>query len=603
MHNLSTFVMATEAPPKIAEAVSASQRKSPWQECFAATSNNSNIITTIKIAPKRGHLSSWLILIIAMLCSSLPATNAFQSIHTTSSRLATTTTATTTFTSSRSPALSAHNGIDLNQLDRDLKKCSTGTAARRVLASALLSPPDNAPSTTTTTTTTKALYQSISIPPDASQKGLSDGDLAIMTRIRNTRYSILELIDLNGNSDADRASLAVLSVFCGSTLSALVAQENLPGPEILRFLVVWLFSFAPFVLVGYGIADASQWQALLVTIQRTVFPVYRQRMLQHEAGHVLMSHLLGFPIEAYEANAVKNAVTFYPFGTDVNAGADRARLLGFDKGVERPEEQQPVIRAETKAPFFSPEGRGSSTLREQSVFRQEALSKKTNYTAFLTLDNTLDKTMEPRESWPYRGFDDATLDQLTVISVAGVCAEILAFGNAEGGLADFNQLKQLLLAKQRTADDDDAPLTEREVDNRIRYALGFTMAQLRRHLGALDALVEVMARDGSIAECVYAIETCPNVSGNDGIVVVDDYEQKRKEKFATNNPLVILLERILIGEPKTADMEEDRFIEGKGGGYKKSKEPLLTGDDPLYLALGIASLFLLWASSGGLSLH
>ena len=210
--------------------------------------------------------------------------------------------------------------------------------------------------------------------------------------------------------------------------------------------------------------------------------------------------------------------------------------------------------------------------------------------------------MEPRESWPYRGFDDKTLDQLTVISVAGVCAEILAFGNAEGGLADFNQLKQLLLAKQRDSVDDE-PMTEREVDNRIRYALGFTMAQLRRHLGALDALADVMERGGSIAECVYAMETCPNVSGNDGIVMVDDYEQIRKKKFVNTNPLVTLLERALIGEPKTADMEEDRFIEGKGGGYKKNKEPLLTGDDPLYLAMGIATVFLLWASSGGLSLH
>ena len=439
------------------------------------------------------------------------------------------------------------------------------------------------------------LYQSITIPPDVSHKGLSDGDLAIMTRIRNNRYSILELIDLNGNKDADRASLAVLAVFIGSTLSALTANQNLPGPEILRFVVVWVFSFAPLVLVGYGIVTPSELQALLVKIQRTIFPVYRQRMLQHEAGHLLMSHLLGFPIERYEANAVKNAVTFYPFGNDVDAGPDRARMLGFDKGVDREEAAEGggdrvPGRADFNAPFFSPEGRGSKTLQEQSVFRrEEGISQKTNYTAFLTI-NKSDKTMEPRESWPYRGFDDKTLDQLTVISVAGVCAEILAFGNAEGGLADFNQLKQLLLAKQRDSVDDE-PMTEREVDNRIRYALGFTMAQLRRHLGALDALADVMERGGSIAECVYAMEICPNVSGNDGIVMVDDYEQIRKKKFVNPNPLVTLLERALIGEPKTADMEEDRFIEGKGGGYKKNKEPLLTGDDPLYLAMGIATFF------------
>jgi hypothetical protein len=32
------------------------------------------------------------------------------------------------------------------------------------------------------------------------------------------------------------------------------------------------------------------------------------------------------------------------------------------------------------------------------------------------------------------------------------------------------------------------------------------MSQLR-HLGALDALVSVMERDGSVAECVLAIES------------------------------------------------------------------------------------------------
>ena len=65
---------------------------------------------------------------------------------------------------------------------------------------------------------------------------------------------------------------------------------------------------------------------------------------------------------------------------------------------------------------------------------------------------------------------------------------------------------------------------------------------------------------------------------------------------------MVLLERVLLGEPKTADKKDDRFVEGKGGGYKK-QQYLLTGDDPLYLALGIATVFLLWASSGGLSLH
>eukprot|EP00529_Nitzschia_sp_RCC80_P041063 CAMPEP_0113499178 /NCGR_PEP_ID=MMETSP0014_2-20120614/31600_1 /TAXON_ID=2857 /ORGANISM="Nitzschia sp." /LENGTH=48 /DNA_ID=CAMNT_0000393317 /DNA_START=1 /DNA_END=147 /DNA_ORIENTATION=- /assembly_acc=CAM_ASM_000159 len=48
------------------------------------------------------------------------------------------------------------------------------------------------------------------------------------------------------------------------------------------------------------------------------------------------------------------------------------------------------------------------------------------------------------------------------------------------------------------------------------------------------------------------------------------------------------------------------MVEGPGGGFRRKslKNRLqLSGDDPLYVALGIAFLFLAWASSGGLSLH
>ena len=298
----------------------------------------------------------------------------------------------------------------LKQLDR----CETGTAARSVLDQALGG--------------SGALYGSISIPPGASDRGISDGDLAIQTKVRNKKFGIFELIDLNGDRDADRASAGVLGVFLASSLSAIVANENLPGPEIFRFLVVWVFSFTPFALVGYGIATPDKLQALLVSIQRELFPTYRKRMIQHEAGHFLMAHLLGFPIKGYSVNAVKNAVEFYPLN-DPDVGLDRARQLGFDRPSSRPVEDL-AVPPEESAPYFSKEGRGASLVEEQSVFR-----KSKNYTdnPFLKLPSQ----NEPKNSWPFRGFDHRTVDKLAVVSVAGVCAEIMAFGNAEGGVADF----------------------------------------------------------------------------------------------------------------------------------------------------------------------
>jgi len=237
-------------------------------------------------------------------------------------------------------------------------------------------------------------------------------------------------------------------------------------------------------------------------------------------------------------------------------------------------------------PYYSKDGAGGSIMETQSVFRNAK-----NYTdnPFLRLSSK----DEPRESWPFRGFNHQTVDQLSVISVAGVCAEILAFGNAEGGVADFSQLRQIFASAE-------PELAERDMENRIRYSLCYTMTQLRLHLGALDSLAEVMARDGSVSECVAAMETCDNVSGVDGIF--GDYELRRRKEFKSIGTGII--EKLFLGE-KNADTEEDRMIEGKGGGYRKAKEPLIriTGDDPLYLALGISFFFLAWASSGNLSLH
>ncbi|KAL3942584.1 MAG: hypothetical protein SGBAC_003254 [Bacillariaceae sp.] len=457
---------------------------------------------------------------------------------------------------------------DIEALKR-LDDCTSGSAAKALLENF---------------TGDDCLYSSISIPPGASDRGISDGDLAIQTKIRNKKYGIFDLIDLNGNRDADRASAGVLGVFLASSLSAIAANQNLPGPEIFRFVVVWVLSFAPLALVGYGIATPDNLQALLVSIQRELFPTYRKRMIQHEAGHFLMSHLLGFPIKSYSANAVKNAVEFYPL-SEKDAGLQRAKQLGFDKPLNQRVEDFFEPPSES-VPYYSKDGSGGSIMDTQSVFRNAK-----NYTdnPFLRLSSQ----DEPKESWPFRGFNHQTIDQLAAISVAGVCAEILAFGNAEGGVADFSQLRSIFSSAE-------PELTEREMENRIRYSVGYSMTQLRLHLGALDRLSEVMSRGGSVSECVAAIETCDNVSGADGIF--GDYELRRRKEF--KNIGTGIIEKLFLGE-KNADTEEDRLIEGKGGGYRKRKEPLIriSGDDPLYIALGISCLFVAWATNGGLSLH
>mmetsp|Transcript_8713 Transcript_8713/g.18221 ORF Transcript_8713/g.18221 Transcript_8713/m.18221 type:complete len:332 (-) Transcript_8713:770-1765(-) len=234
------------------------------------------------------------------------------------------------------------------KLLRQLDSCESGTSAFRLLERALFLNEDDE-------TAKRPLFGSISIPAGLSDRTISDGDLAIQTKVRNKKYGIFDLVDTNGDRDADRAAAAVFGVFVASSLSAIVVNENLPGPEILRFVVVWILSFAPLGLVGFGIGSTEKLQAFLVTVQRQIFPVYRKRMVQHEAGHFLMAHLLGYPIAGYSTNAVKNAVEFFPLN-DKDVGKDKAQMLGFDRQTSRLNDDSESVRTmrprTNDAPFF-----------------------------------------------------------------------------------------------------------------------------------------------------------------------------------------------------------------------------------------------------------
>lgn len=480
---------------------------------------------------------------------------------------------------------SSSPSVDVNQkksaLEDQLKRCKTGTTARKVLTEILEEGGEEK----------NTLYNSITIPKGASVRSISDAELAIQTNIRNNKYKVMELIELNGDKDADRASLALLTIFVGSVISTIITQQNLPGPEIIRFVLSWIFSFLPLIFVGMGLSIPNTLQSTLIGIQSTFFPSYKKRMVHHEAAHFLIGHLLGLPIKGYRANAIKNAVEFYPLRDD-DVGKTRSSLLGFDSPTTNGKNNddldysadyyQGMDDGSPTRGYFDEGGRGEDALLTQSVFRNAK-----NYTdnPFLKISTQNDV----KQSWPYRGFDHGTIDQLAAVSVAGVCSEILGFGNAEGGFADLGQLRQIM-------SNAEPELDEREMDNIIRYSIGYTMGQLRRHMGALDDLIEVMERDGSIAECIMAIESCDNVSGAS---VMGNYEKVRREKIQGAG--VNIIERLALGG-KNADTEDKSVIYGKGGGDKKQGFQL-TGDDPLYAAGAVAAFFLVWASSGGLTLH
>ena len=82
-----------------------------------------------------------------------------------------------------------------------LTECKTGNEATEILVKSLLGEESD---DIGSPICTERLYRSIVIPRGASEKYLSDADLAIQTNIRNGKYSIMQLIELNGDKDADR---------------------------------------------------------------------------------------------------------------------------------------------------------------------------------------------------------------------------------------------------------------------------------------------------------------------------------------------------------------------------------------------------------------
>lgn len=506
--------------------------------------------------------------------------------------------------------------IDSDALSR-LDSCRTRTAARKILFQALH------PGDIASDQKSNRLYDSVKVPKGLSSRPVSDAELSLQTRTINSKYKIVELIEQNGDRDVDRASLAILCVFIFGSSSAILAQQATEGlPEILRWLIVFALCFSPLVLVGYGLALPAELSETLVAIQRQVFPSYRKRMIQHEAGHFLIGYLLGWPVKTYQAtNAVKNAVEFYPL-SDEDAGKDRAAALGFDARKNNNNEENKVPRSSmNEGPYYSQDGKGGSEL-ERSVFR-DGDSADDSYFALEPQD-------DPTSKWPFRGFDEESLDNLAIISVAGACSEVLAYGNAEGGVADLLQLRRIYgaaaISNKSKNDDggegadsfgsfsDDAKerrmrrennnsnggMDEKEMDNRTRFALGYAMVLLRQHLGALDELADIMEKDGSVADCILALETCPNVSG---YTLKGDYDKIRRERLrAEESGVGGWVERTFLGGGKTIDVEDSGTIEGKGGGDKKPTFQL-TGDDPFYAAIAVAVAFFAWASNGGLSLH
>ncbi len=174
-------------------------------------------------------------------------------------------------------------------------------------------------------------------------------------------------------------------------------------------------------------------------------PAYRRRQSYHEAGHLLIGMLLGLTIESY------NAASPDGDGAAVRLSPPDASSWDASRGLAR-----------------DADGAAASDASA-----------------------------------------DALLDALLVLSMGGVAAEVIACGDAEGGVADVAQARGFM-ERRRGTDASSAQARKAlraEQDDRIRWATLLALTLLQRHRASLDAVVEAFAKGSDVGACLCAAQS------------------------------------------------------------------------------------------------
>ena len=89
------------------------------------------------------------------------------------------------------------------------------------------------------------------------------------------------------------------------------------------------------------------------------------------------------------------------------------------------------------------------------------------------------------------------MGRFSCVALAGIGMEYVAYGFAEGGVADVRQLDGMLRA---------LAFSQKKSDSEVRWAVLNTISILRRHEGTVRKLSERMAAGASVGECIRLIE-------------------------------------------------------------------------------------------------
>mmetsp|Transcript_13333 Transcript_13333/g.19991 ORF Transcript_13333/g.19991 Transcript_13333/m.19991 type:complete len:621 (-) Transcript_13333:2346-4208(-) len=92
-----------------------------------------------------------------------------------------------------------------------------------------------------------------------------------------------------------------------------------------------------------------------------------------------------------------------------------------------------------------------------------------------------------------------SLDRLSIVVMAGIAAEALKFGKAEGGAVDEQSLIGLLNSIQ-------PPWNILRIQGQARWAVLQAILLIKEHINSYNALVTALEEKKSVGDCVFAIE-------------------------------------------------------------------------------------------------
>lgn len=253
-----------------------------------------------------------------------------------------------------------------------------------------------------------------------------------------------------------------------------------------------LYTFIPLSFLLFGIDQLRFQGAYFESFYQSIFPEYREKIIDHEAGHFLVAYLLGLPIRGCVTNAW-DGLEKYP-GLGVQAGT-----IYYDTKLQEEIANQKVSRI--------------------------------------------------------------SLDRLSIVTMAGIAAEALKYGKAEGGVMDEQQLIGFFTSLQQ-------PWNLLRIQEQARWAALQAILILKEHKESYAALVDALTEKKSVGDCILAIEdNLPTV-----LPSLERKEAKKSKKRSKETDMIVRFVRKMTwqvgGIGTMTDVEKDMY-EADSDGFLK----------------------------------